>query len=449
MSKSITEHLKISDNSSTGNRFDDTKRYQDIGTIVVLCFFGVFGLWSAWAPLDEAVVATGRVVVETNRKTVQHLEGGIIDAILVKNGDKVKKGQPLLRISKYQPEADLGVATIQLWDAKILKERLNAELSNQPELVYSDEVNLLLEGSKNLEALVEVQSEIFDSRRKVIASEVDIIKQRISQLREQVKGLNTLAQVKLEKSSLYRQEINDWQSLYEQKLADNKMLRETQHKQFQLKGEMADLTAKVAQIKIQILEEKEKILLKEGTFKSNIVDDLRKAEFSISEYQFKLKALKNTLNRTAVRSPDDGVVTGLEVHTVGGVIASGEPIMYIVPSLQSFMIEAKVPSQQSEKLTVGSSVDIRFPSFNGFKGVISGGVSVVSADSFFDDKSNINFYNVKINVSPEGVERMMEEGLQLSSGMPTEVIIKTGSRTLLDYILTPFSNIAVRSFNEQ
>jgi len=447
--KSDIDDLTATNSALSVNRFNDIKKYKNIGTIVILCFFGIFGIWSAWAPLDEAIVANGKVMVETNRKTVQHLEGGIIDAILVKNGDKVKKMQPLLRISKYQPEADLDVATLQLWDAKILKERLNAELSNQPDLVYSDEVNSLSEDSKNLEALVKVQSEIFNSRRKVIASEVDIIKQRMSQLREQVNGLNSLAQVKLEKSNLYRQEIDDWQSLYEQKLADNRALRETQHKQLQLKGEMADLTAKVAQIKIKILEEKEEILLKEVTFKSDIVDDLREAEFSISEYQSKLKALKNTLNRTAVRSPDDGVVMGLEVHTVGGVVASGEPIMYIVPSLQSFMIEAKVPSQQSEKLTVGASVDIRFPSFNGFKGVISGGVSVVSADSFFDDKSNINFYNVKINVSPEGVERMMEEGLQLSSGMPTEVIIKTGSRTLLDYILTPFSNIAVRSFNEQ
>jgi epimerase transport system membrane fusion protein len=207
--------------------------------------------------------------------------------------------------------------------------------------------------------------------------------------------------------------------------------------------------AKIAQIKVQILEEKEQILLKENTFKSNIVDDLRKAEFSVSEYQSKLKALNNTLSRTVIRSPDNGVVTGLEIHTIGGVIAPGDPIMFIVPSLRSFMIEVKVPSQQSEKLALSSNVDIRFPSFNSFKGVIPGVVKTVSADSFVDEQTNISYYNVKIKVSPEGVERMTKEGIQLSSGMPTEVIIKTGARTLLDYLLTPFNNMAVRSFNEQ
>jgi len=197
------------------------------------------------------------------------------------------------------------------------------------------------------------------------------------------------------------------------------------------------------------LEEEEQILLKENTFRSNIADDLREAEFSISEYKSKLKALNNTLSRTIIKSPDHGVVAGLEMHTVGGVIASGEPIMYIVPSLRRFMIEAKVPSQQSEKLALGANVDIRFPSFNGFKGVIPGSVSTVSADSFFDEKTNNNYYNVKIKVSIGGVEIMTEEGIELSSGMPTEVIIKTGVRTLLDYLLTPFNDMAVRSFNEQ
>jgi len=447
--KTPTKHITTPDANSTASRFNDTKKYQNIGLIIVLCFFGIFGIWSAFAPLDEAVVVTGKVIVETNRKTVQHLEGGIIDKILVKNGDKVEKGQALLNISKYQPEADLDVATLQLWDAKILKERLNAELKKQSQLVYSDEIILLLKNNINAEVLAEVQSEIFDSRREVIASEVDVIKQRISQLHEQIGGLQLLSQIKLEKSDLYQQEISEWQTLYEQKLVDNKALRETQHKQFQLKGEMADLTAKIAQIQVQILEEEEQILLKENTFRSNIADDLREAEFSISEYKSKLKALNNTLSRTIIKSPDHGVVAGLEMHTVGGVIASGEPIMYIVPSLRRFMIEAKVPSQQSEKLALGANVDIRFPSFNGFKGVIPGSVSTVSADSFFDEKTNNNYYNVKIKVSIGGVEIMTEEGIELSSGMPTEVIIKTGVRTLLDYLLTPFNDMAVRSFNEQ
>jgi len=441
--------LTALNNMPVVDRLADIKKHQTIGLIIILSFFGVFGIWASLAPLDEAVVAAGRVIVETNRKTVQHLEGGIVDEILVKNGDKVEKNQPLLKISKYQPEAQLDIATLQFWDAKILKERLRSELSEMPKLIFSNEIKSLSNSNSSVGALVDVQTEIFNFRREVITSEVDVIKQRISQLQEQVSGLVLLSKIKKEKSNLYQKEIGEWQELFEQKLVDNRVLRETQHKQFEIKGDMADLMAKIAQIKVQILEEKEQILLKENTFKSNIVDDLRKAEFSVSEYQSKLKALNNTLSRTVIRSPDNGVVTGLEIHTIGGVIAPGDPIMFIVPSLRSFMIEAKVPSQQSEKLALSSNVDIRFPSFNSFKGVIPGVVKTVSADSFVDEQTNISYYNVKIKVSPEGVERMTKEGIQLSSGMPTEVIIKTGARTLLDYLLTPFNNMAVRSFNEQ
>ena len=291
------------------DRLADIKKHQTIGLIVILSFFGVFGIWASLAPLDEAVVAAGRVIVETNRKTVQHLEGGIVDKILVKNGDKVEKNQPLLKISKYQPEAQLDIATLQFWDAKILKERLRSELSEMPKLIFSNEIKSLSNSNSSVGALVDVQTEIFNFRREVITSEVDIIKQRISQLQEQVSGLVLLSKIKKEKSSLYQKEIGEWQELFEQKLVDNRVLRETQHKQFEIKGDMADLMAKIAQIKVQILEEKEQILLKENTFKSNIVDDLRKAEFSVSEYQSKLKALNNTLSRTVIRSPDTTFLT--------------------------------------------------------------------------------------------------------------------------------------------
>lgn len=419
------------------------------GIIILIITFGVFGGWAFYAPLDTAVVTSGRITVETSRKTVQHLEGGIVSEILVKDGDQVVKGQPLIRMSETQPKAQLEVVELQYMDALILQDRLHAELEGDKLLIYSEEINHLAAEDKTVSGMAKVQRQIFESRRESIDGETAILKNRIGQLKAQIDGFRQLGNSNQERIDSYQEEISEWEILYKEQLADKQHLRQIRHQKSQLEGELAKNIAQIAQLNIRIGETEEQILLQKKTFQTEVVEELRKTQSSIADFKARMTALSDTLSRTIVRSPDDGTIVGLELHTEGAVIGAGKPIMYVVPGSSNFVIETQISSLDIDKVTVGLESDIRFPAFKSFRGVIPGTVIEVSADSFLDERTGASYYDATVKIAKGGYNTMVDEGIDLISGMPAEVIIKTGQRTLLDYIVKPFSDMFVRSLREE
>ncbi|MBT7913444.1 HlyD family type I secretion periplasmic adaptor subunit [Candidatus Bathyarchaeota archaeon] len=439
------EHDRI----ASGAPDENETPYLRGGMMILLVAFGIFGGWSAYAPLDEAVVVMGRVTVESNRKTVQHLEGGIVSEILVKDGDRVSKGQPLLRMSETQQKAQLEIVKLQYLDAVVLEERLQAELEETKQLNYSAKLQQLLAEEPVMMRMANIQKQIFNSRKDTLEGEISILQKRIGQLQVQVEGLQQLSKSKQERIKAYQEEIAEWLVLFDKQLTDKQHLRQIRHQKIQIEGELAGLKAQVAQLNIQAGETEEQILLRKRNLQSEIVKELRSTQSAIADFKARMTALDDTLSRTVVRAPDNGIVVGLELHTEGGVIRPGEPVMHIVPESNSFVIDAQVSSIDIDKVVVGLDSDIRFSAFKSFKGVIPGEIVKVSADSFQDERTGASYYDATIRVAEGGYETMLSEGIELMSGMPAEVIVKTGNRTLLEYIVQPFSDMFMRSFREE
>ncbi len=428
---------------------EQTRPYLVLGLVTLLLAFGLFGGWSALAPLDEAVVVSGRVTVESNRKTVQHLEGGIISEILVQEGDPVKRGAALLRMSETQQLAQLEIVRLQYLDALLLEARLQAELAGSRAVDVGGEVAALMAVEPRMEQMAAIQSQIFLSRQETLEREISILNRRRGQIQAQIEGLRQLGASRQQQIDAYAEEIEEWQQLYQRQLTDKQRLRELRHQKIGLEGGLAELQAEIAQLQIKQGETEEQILLRRGTRQSEVEQELRDTRRTIADLKARMTALEDTLSRTVVRAPDDGVVVGLKLHTVGGVVEPGEPMMYIVPDSRSFIVEVQIPAVDIDKVFAGLAADIRFSAFKFFQGMIDGEVGRVSADSFVDERSGASYYDATVKVLPGGATEMHQEGVELISGMPAEVVIKTGKRTLLDYILKPFTNLFIRAFREE
>ena len=240
------EHDRI----ASGAPDENETPYLRGGMMILLVAFGIFGGWSAYAPLDEAVVVMGRVTVESNRKTVQHLEGGIVSEILVKDGDRVSKGQPLLRMSETQQKAQLEIVKLQYLDAVVLEERLQAELEETKQLNYSAKLQQLLAEEPVMMRMANIQKQIFNSRKDTLEGEISILQKRIGQLQVQVEGLQQLSKSKQERIKAYQEEIAEWLVLFDKQLTDKQHLRQIRHQKIQIEGELAGLKAQVAQLKL-------------------------------------------------------------------------------------------------------------------------------------------------------------------------------------------------------
>jgi len=427
----------------------DDRPYRRFGILVLLVSFGLFGAWSATAPLDSAVIAGGQVKVEARRKTVQHLEGGIVAAIEVKDGDRVDAGQILVRLSDVRAHAQLEIVRLQLFDDYGLEARLKAEREDAPSITFPPALLDKKTDSEVAETL-RGQTEVFQARRKSWLNENKILKQRIGQLKEQISGLQALVRSEQSRIQSYRSEVTEWESLYKQKLVDKLRLLQIKRELAQLEGDEASNQAQIARLQIQIGETESQVVLREQQRLSETVEQLRKTQSEIADLRTRLVAMEDTLERTLIRSPVRGTVVGLNVHTIGAVLGPGTPIMDVVPVSDDFIIEAMISTRDIDKVRKGLHADVRFSAFNvRFTHVIPGQVENVSADSFQDQRTGAPYYRADVLVTPEGMESMKEYGFQLIPGMPAEVVIKTGERTVLEYLLKPFLDMLARSFREE
>ncbi len=426
------------------SKFDtDLKTHRRFGLLIFIMLFGFGGLWSATAPIDGAAVASGLVTSRSYSKVVQHLEGGIIKSIFVEDGANVNLGDPILEIDSTQPRSQLDIINSQLLSLSALEIRLVAERDSKDALNLSDFAN----GSDRAREEATAQIEIFNARKSALEGEIEVLEQREEQLRSQINGYRGLQSSKERLSISYNEELDDIRELLNQGFSDKNRLREIERNVATLDGDVADLMASIASTEVAIGETRLQILQLRKRFQNEIVSELREVQLNISDNFERASALEDIVSRTLVRATESGIVTGLQVHTEGGVISPGMKIVDIVPQEDELIVEAQVSPTDIDRVAIGQDATIRFSSFGtGTVPAIYGRVINLSADSFFDESISNYYYLARVEVTPEGMDDLGD--LALMPGMPADVFIATGARTFLQYLFKPFSNAVARGLRE-
>lgn len=422
------------------------KGYRKLGYAILIIALGGFVLWASTASLAIAVVAPGSVSIESFKRTVQHLEGGIVEQLLVEDGDKVEAGDTLMVLSSTQASSQLAIARSQFlinraMEARLLAEQEGAEIMEIPEDIQDVD-------NPRVQQVVAVQQSLFAARRQSLISTLEALDEQIVQMREQIEGLEQRTSVNTNRISSLRSEAEDFRSLYREGLGDNQRMRELERQVLQYEGDNAEFRANIAQLRSQISENRMEREIQQQEFQKEVGEQLRDAQAQIAEAEEQIISLSDQVNRTVITAPVSGTVVGRQVHTVGAVIRAGDTIMDVVPSNEGFVVEARIPTRDIDNIFVGQFAEIRFSAFNQrLTDVIDGEVIHVSADSFEDEATGEQYYRTRVRVTEEGYTQMNEQ-MQLLSGMPAEVMLRTGERTFASYIAKPITDMLARALRE-
>jgi epimerase transport system membrane fusion protein len=415
-----------------------------IGIYIVMVVFGGFGLWAMVAPLDSAALAPGVVTVKSYRKTVQHLEGGIVSEILVTDGQLVEQGQTLLILDNTQSKAELGILKGQYFTTRAMENRLAAERDSLQSVDFSNDLD-----ASDIRAIEAIKNEglIFAARRDDRLGEVEVLEQRIVQLESQIEGLRALAASKQEIVSSYTAEVADLAELLAEGYVDKQRLRDLQRSRSRSVGELADHRAAIAQAEVQIGETRLQILQLNKRFTTEVVDQLAETQARVYDLRERISAIQDRLRRTIITAPVAGIVLGMNTHTIGGVVQPGKTLLDIVPDLAELVVDARVSPVDIDRVRLGMEATIRFSAFkNATTPIIQGKLTKISADRLVDEQTGSPYYLARVEVSEEG--RIMLGNLILVPGMPADVLIKTGERTFFQYLMKPASNAFARSLIE-
>lgn len=429
---------------------DDTP-YRRFGFILIAVVFFGFGTWAALAPISSAALAPGTVNVESKRQAVQHLEGGIVKRIEVRDGDQVEKGQVLIVLDDTQARAQLEVVQSRYYLALAREARLIAQRDQRDHVEYPETLKQLAATDHRAREAMEVQDQIFEVRRSAYENELALYAQQAEQLESQLKGLEAQQRATRRLVASFSRESRDLKKLAAKGYAQKRKVREVQRMVSENRGKLGDLVAQIAATRSKIVESKLKALQLQREMQREIAAELDEVRGQLFELVEQRQALQDTLARTVIRAPQDGKVLGLSVHTVGAVIAKGQKLMEIVPDNERLVIEARVSPVDIDRVAVGQEADIRFSAFNTRDTPkIKGRLITLSADAIRDEKdpSQPPYYQAIIEIPPEGLAELEQKHLKLIPGMPAEAFIKTGERTFFQYLFNPLEAIVARSFIE-
>lgn len=439
-SKAITTFDHNFDDMPTSDR-----GIRRIGLTIVFVTFGIFGTWAAVAPLSNAVHGSGVVTVQNYRKTVQHLEGGIVKELLARDGDMVKQGDPLIVLDEAQLSSEYESTRNQLIVARYKEARLRAErdgLQAIPPVTMDG-----TDSDRAMEALAGEQ-QVFKARHDALQGEISVNRERIEQMKQQIAGLNDMIRTKRNLEKSYTGEIKQLKELLAEGFVDNQRLLEQERKLDMLKTEVADHESTITKTKLQIGETELQIVQLKKKFDSDVANELSEVQAQVFDLQEKEAALRDRLSRVVIRAPESGMVLDMKVHTIGGVVSAATPLLDIVPASSELVVEAKVATKDIDRLELGKTADIRFSAFNqATTPVIEGTLIRISADSLTEERTGDPYYLVRVKVTEDGMEKLGNRKLQ--PGMPADVLINAGDRTMLQYLLKPARNMFAESLIEE
>lgn len=417
------------------------------GLVAIVLGLGGFTTWAAVAPLHSAVIAPGTVAVHSKRKQIQHLEGGIVESILVRDGDRVAPGDILLRLDETRARASLAILRSEHDSALASEARLLAERDDLAEIVFPEDL-VARATEAGPAALIAGQDALFQARRISMAGEVEILEQRIHQLGEQADGLQAQVAAQVRQIDLIADELAGLQQLFEKGHAPRTRILALQREEAELQGERGELLASIARTKTAAGETKMEIIQLEREFREAVIAELREVQQQLFDLAERIAAAEHVVQHIDVRAPVGGKVVGLGVHTVGGVIRAGDTILEIVPEEDRLVVLAQVQPLDIDNLVVGQEADVRITAFKQRSApTLAGQLAYVSADAITDSRSGESFFQARIEIPAEQVARL--DGKRLQPGMPAEVIVKTGARTALEYLVQPILDSADRAWREE
>ncbi|MFQ8408303.1 HlyD family type I secretion periplasmic adaptor subunit [Pseudomonas sp. Lb2C1-1] len=435
--------MQNSQHSSTALLVDDTP-VRRVGYLMLLVTFGLFGGWAALAPLDSSALAPGVVTVKSYRKTVQHLEGGIVRELRVHDGDLVKTGDVLLVLDSTQARSDMEMTRSQLIAALQLQARLEAERDALPEPVA---VPALDPADPRVQEARDSEARIFQTRRTSLMGEIGLQEKTIGQIEEQIRGFKTIIGSKQTLVASYQEEIVDLRALLAEGYVDKQRLREQERSLSRLQTEIAESQSEIAQARVHIDEARLKILQLKKAFASEVAGLLGDARSKVYELRERLATLQDRDQRTDILAPESGMVMGMTVHTLGAVVSPGTALLDIVPANEELIVEAQVSPMDIDRIALGKLADIRFSAFkSSTTPVIEGRLVQISADRLINKDTGTAYYLARVALTDKG--RQTLGNLTLVPGMPVEVLVNTGARTLLQYLIQPASNVFARSLIE-
>ena len=420
----------------------------------ILFGFGIIGVlivgfvvWAAYAPLAEAVVASGIVKVDTSRKQIQHLEGGIVKEILVRDGDRVAQGDVLVRLDETRAAASVAILQDGLNATLAQEARLLAERDDLAEIDFSGLVRGHEEDPKITE-FIKSQTVLWDARKSAREGEVQILQKQIAQLKEDIRGYAAKTASHEKQLEFVRDELGSVQELRRRGLSGKQRVLELEREAARLEGERAELESQIGSKNTEISRKRLEVLQVAKNFRQSVVDELKKVQAELNDYRERLSAAEHVHGQTELRAPVDGVVVGSGVHTVGGVIPPGATLLEVVPENDRLVVEARIDPQDIDKVSVGLPAAIRLTAFNQrTTPELVGRLTYVSADSLIDVQSGTSHFLARVEVGEDEVVKLRDK--QLLPGMLAEVFIRTGERTMADYLIQPLRDSFRRAWLEE
>ncbi len=430
----------------------DTNSPIRLGMKVLGIGFGGFLLWAAFAPLDEGVPSAGTVSIDTKRKVIQHLNGGIVKQVHVKEGQQVNAGDVLLTIDNTMTKARYQEIRHRYIGDRALENRLQAEQAGQKNISFHDDL-IQAKDDPLVQQHMHNQEMLLHSRRGSLNAELQGIEESINGQQAQIDGLVLIIESRTAQLNLLNQQLSGIRDLVQEGYAPKSQQTDLELRVAQVKGDIAEAQSSQLRAKKTILELRQRALQRKEEYRKEVDSQMAQVKLEVDANADKLRALSDEFDRTEIKSPVSGQVVGLQFQTIGSIIQPGQKIMDIVPMNEGLLLEVKVAPHLIDRIHNGQQADIRFSSFaNSPQLAVEGLVESVSKDLLTEPGANpaqpgMTYYLARVALTPEGLKKLGDRKLQ--PGMPVQVVIKTGERSLLTYLLHPFMKRLAASLKEE
>ena len=408
-----------------------------LGLLVLAVGFGGFLLWAIFAPLDEGVPAQGVVSVESKRKHLDHLTGGIIDRIVVREGEHVREGQELIVLNEVQAKAALDAYQSQWRIAAANEARLNAERLGLKTISFPKELTDAATAEPSVASMLRAQTELFRSRRTALEGELTIIRESVRGLELQLKSLERLQEGRDKQVQLFEEQLVSFRTLNKEGFVSRNALLDMERQLAEVQSKQSESLSNMASVNARLAEFRMRDAQRNFEYRREVESQLADVQRDLPTAAERVRAQRDTYSRLVVRTPVSGTVVDLAFYTVGGIIKAGDRILDIVPDGDELIVEAQVSPQYIDRVYPGLPADVHFDAYMGRvdRPMVTGKVKVVSADALTDQRTNNTYYAIRVAVPPSELRKLGK--LQIQPGMQGTVMVKTGERSLLVYLARP------------
>ncbi|MBS7779121.1 HlyD family type I secretion periplasmic adaptor subunit [Acidovorax sp. CCYZU-2555] len=425
----------------------DGRRIGRIGLYTLAVCFGGFLLWAAVAPLDEGVPSAGMVAIDTKRKTVQHLSGGIVTEVLVREGDRVREGQLLMRLDTAAARANLESTRQRYLGLRAMQARLMAEHAGAPQLVFHEDLHAAA-ADPLIRQHMQTQEQLFATRNHLLRSDLQSIEESIEGQRGMQQAYTRMLGNRQVQQDSLGEELRNLRGLVSEGYAPRNRQLELERMVADSGSAIADLQGNTVRAQRSMAELRQRAFSRQQEQRKEVQTQLAEVDREVLAEQERFKALTDELARMEIKAPAEGQVVGLAAQTVGGVVQPGQKLMDIVPGDAPLLLETQVAPHLIDRVQAELPVDVRFSSFaHSPQLVVPGKVQSVSSDLLTDPQTMVSYYLARIEVTTEGLQRLGKR--QMQPGMPVEVVFKTGERSLLTYLLHPLTKRIAASMTEE